>query len=958
MTGSSPDRSEEDRRSVYDEEYYEHYHSASGLPYRRLGPWLEFFGSVADHVVKRITPRTALDVGCAKGFLVEALRDRAVQAYGLDVSDYAIGQVRPDVRPFCWVASAADPLPRRYDLILCLEVLEHLPEAEALAAVANLCRAADDILFSSTADAHDDDATHVNVRPVEYWAGLFAEHGLYRDLDFDASFVARHATRFRRQPLTATELVRAYDRGLWQRLLDLDAERRRGQALQAEIAALQAQVAGLEHERRRAEGERQQLANRIALMESTGGWMLLQRLRGVRDRLAPAGTARARAVRAAAARVRTALRRGGPLRRVLVVSGSAGDMERYRCHNAAEQLGLQGIETEVTTIGDHELPVRLARCDLLLFHRVADADVVETLMARARAAHITALMDIDDLVFDPDAAAHIDALRWMDEADRSLFLNGIEGYRRSLLLCDGALVTTEALADAVRRLGKRAWVHRNALSLDLLRLSDEAMRARAPDRDRVIVGYASGTRTHNRDFALVAPALERLLAERADVDLWILGVLDLDERWSGWGDRVRHLPRVPWRELPVLLARLDINLAPLEPDNPFCEAKSELKYLEAAAVAVPTVASEVGAFRHAIRHGDNGILVRTAAGWLDALGRLAADAALRRDIGRRAYADVHARYHPAAQGPRLFRTLEAARGRMPDLTASAGAPPQAEAPPGDPAPGPWLAREDALAHALLDGRRGLEIGAAAHNPFGLATRNVAVPGDWEFYAESQGDMGVEAARVHIWATADNIPVRGRSQDFVISSHVVEHLPDLVGAFIEWNRVVRDGGTVYMIVPLKGALADDAPRPLTSLEHFVDDWRQALHTRDARLRWAWRRLSSVEGWLLRLGHAGSRPTRALARSIHARLLRGPSGLVTRAERRMPWDRHPTDGVPGGRGGHYHTFEPDAVIALVEWVRAEGLCDWELTSREEVDGKVGNGFTLAFRVRHGGGKVRRP
>ena len=61
------------------------------------------------------------------------------------------------------------------------------------------------------------------------------------------------------------------------------------------------------------------------------------------------------------------------------------------------------------------------------------------------------------------------------------------------------------------------------------------------------------------------------------------------------------------------------------------------------------------------------------------------------------------------------------------------------------------------------------------------------------------------AAVDIWAPGDNIPVPDRSEDFVISSHLVEHLPNLIAAFIEWNRILRDGGYVFMIVPLKGSI---------------------------------------------------------------------------------------------------------------------------------------------------------
>lgn len=205
---------------------------------------------------------------------------------------------------------------------------------------------------------------------------------------------------------------------------------------------------------------------------------------------------------------------------------------------------------------------------------------------------------------------------------------------------------------------------------------------------------------------------------------------------------------------------------------------------------------------------------------------------------------------------------------------------------------PVIFPEHWLAHELLDGLRGLEIGAAAHNPFRLTTRNVASPEGAEFYAEEQRAMGVEAARVDIWAMGDRIPVLDRSEDFILSSHVLEHLPNVIAAFLEWDRIVRDGGYVFMIVPLKDALPQDALRELTPLAHFIE--------------------CSRRGWTL--------------------------------------DTHPTDGVPGGRMGHYHTFTPDSLTDVVDWMRAQGLCDWELVAREDVDSKVGNGFTLVFRVGH--------
>ncbi len=107
-------------------------------------------------------PRTVSGRGCATGMLVEALRDRGVDARGIDMSNWAIDQVPADLRPFCKVGSITDELEGHYDLITCSEVLEHLPPSLAAESVANLCRHADAILFSSTPDDFDE-PTHLNV---------------------------------------------------------------------------------------------------------------------------------------------------------------------------------------------------------------------------------------------------------------------------------------------------------------------------------------------------------------------------------------------------------------------------------------------------------------------------------------------------------------------------------------------------------------------------------------------------------------------------------------------------------------------------------------------------------------------------------------------------------------------------------------------------------------------------
>lgn len=232
--------------SAYNAFYYSH---NCGRPYQRDEEWLGFFGSIADRIVRDIGPGTALDAGCAMGFLVETLRARGVAAVGMDISEYAIENVHQDVRPYCSVGSITEPLPRRYDLIVCIEVLEHLSPLEADQAIANLCQHADDILFSSTPYDYKE-ATHLNVRPPDYWAQKFALHGCFRDVDFDGSFITPWTIRFRKTDEPAWRIVYGYERRHWQlekeiearRQLTIEQQRLLAEQTQAEQAHTQAQA--------------------------------------------------------------------------------------------------------------------------------------------------------------------------------------------------------------------------------------------------------------------------------------------------------------------------------------------------------------------------------------------------------------------------------------------------------------------------------------------------------------------------------------------------------------------------------------------------------------------------------------------------------------------------------------------------------------------------------------------
>ncbi len=125
-----------------------------------------------------------------------------------------------------------------------------------------------------------------------------------------------------------------------------------------------------------------------------------------------------------------------------------------------------------------------------------------------------------------------------------------------------------------------------------------------------------------------------------------------------------------------------------------------------------------------------------------------------------------------------------------------------------------------IATHLLSRLKGIEIGASAHNPFGLRTLNV----DWtkdlntSWKREELKHCG-ETAHVDVVAEGDKLPFKDNEWDFVISSHALEHVWDTIGALKEWIRVVKPGGFIFTIFP-NPKVTFDRGRPRTKLEELI------------------------------------------------------------------------------------------------------------------------------------------
>lgn len=168
---------------LYDREYFEG-RSRQSPPHTRevIYPWAIRTGRF---LCRRVMASRSLDLGCAKGYLVEALSVSGVpHAFGLDVSRYAVTNAEPTLRGRLLVGDAAAGLPFRnksLDLVTALDLFEHL--ADPLPVLIDIHRilASDGRAYLKI--CHPDhpnatrDPTHINVQPLGYWTGLFKQAG-------------------------------------------------------------------------------------------------------------------------------------------------------------------------------------------------------------------------------------------------------------------------------------------------------------------------------------------------------------------------------------------------------------------------------------------------------------------------------------------------------------------------------------------------------------------------------------------------------------------------------------------------------------------------------------------------------------------------------------------------------------------------------------------------------------
>jgi len=316
------------------------------------------------------------------------------------------------------------------------------------------------------------------------------------------------------------------------------------------------------------------------------------------------------------------------------------ESDRYRVFNIAEALLKKGIKCNFLSLisSEEEIEKVLNKTDIIIFFRSEFNLKISKILSVCKEKKIPTVFDIDDLLFDPELFKNLQenttAKRFIDNQEE--ILSYTAKLKQTFENCDFFTGSTQTLVEIAQKYNKKSFLIKNTINYNQHKLAKELILKKDFSDKKIKIGYFSGSNTHNEDFIQCKKALFQILERYKDIELHIVGYLDMD--FDKYSHRITRVPFMNYLEMLEYLSKIDINTAPLEL-NTFNDAKSELKIFEAGLVMTPTIASLTASYKNCIKDGINGFLALTKEDWAEKISLLIEDRKLRENIARKARED-------------------------------------------------------------------------------------------------------------------------------------------------------------------------------------------------------------------------------------------------------------------------------------------------------------------------------
>jgi glycosyltransferase involved in cell wall biosynthesis len=255
---------------------------------------------------------------------------------------------------------------------------------------------------------------------------------------------------------------------------------------------------------------------------------------------------------------------------------------------------------------------------VVFFIRCALNESIKNYIQILKNNKIKIIADFDDLIFKPSIFSQIDGVRFLEEDTKEEYFKGIYKYRSMLELADLVTTSTNFLTNQAKQLNNNSLTLPNyPLTIVREKLQKHSYNIKNKIENEFIIGYYSGTLTHQADFKQCANAIAKIISKYDNAYFKIVGSFKIEEfsEFNNLNKKIIKIEFMSYEDMVIDISNCNVVIAPLEIGNEFCESKSELKFFDSALAGVPIIASSTQTYNEVIKHGVNGYLANTKFEW-------------------------------------------------------------------------------------------------------------------------------------------------------------------------------------------------------------------------------------------------------------------------------------------------------------------------------------------------------
>lgn len=287
---------------------------------------------------------------------------------------------------------------------------------------------------------------------------------------------------------------------------------------------------------------------------------------------------------------------------------------RYRTYNVVQALSKQKdyIVTYFLSSELEKVSTYIKNISVIIFQRAMWDIYIENFVYMAKNNSIPVIYDIDDLFVNPKyVPLYLNNLGRI--LDSSAYLDQFYFTSRYYCVackCDGFITTNDFLKKYIKKdFLKPVWVIPNFLNMEQEYYSKIIREKSNEIKSKFIIGYFSGSPSHQFDFSLVVDDIFRLFETYNNIFLKIVGFIEIPIKLRRFQNRIIQVPLVSYEELQYEIGEVDLNIVPLQ-NNVFNNCKSELKFFEAGIVNVISCCSPTYIYKKIVNDGENGFLCK------------------------------------------------------------------------------------------------------------------------------------------------------------------------------------------------------------------------------------------------------------------------------------------------------------------------------------------------------------